>query len=112
MERIEPQRWWRWVVLADVAAIVLLLLWWAVSKGAVCAATYPAQGSCTQGLRVLPAAIGLIVTLVLTLTMGLLLAFARPSVRASAYPLGVVLIAVSGVIFTLVTLFSAEFSLP
>jgi hypothetical protein len=112
MERIQRLRWWRWVVLGGVALVVLLLLWWAASKGAVCAAIYPAPGSCSQAARVLPATIGLVVTLMLTVATGLLLVFARPRVRESTYPLGVVLIVVSGVIFTLVTLFSAGFSLP
>ena len=102
----------RWVALGGVTVVMLLLLWWAVSKHAVCPLIDPPPGPCTQEARVLPATVGLILTLVVTLATGLLLAFARPSVQARAYPIGVVVIAVSGVVFMLVTLFSAGFSLP
>lgn len=104
--------WRAWLLLGIVTAAVLLLLWWAVNKPAVCTLVDPPQGPCDQELRVLPATIGLIVVLALAAATVLAGLLAPRRIRRSAVTIGAVLLGITGCVFVLLTLFATGFSLP
>jgi hypothetical protein len=104
-------------VLGAVTALALLLMLWAVSKPAICAAVDPPMGSCSQQSRILPATIGALVVLVLAAATVLLALRSRGRREGVSRAEGIVaggtmLIAVVGIVFVIVVLFSAGFSLP
>ncbi len=102
----------RWVALAVTAGVVWLLLWWAMSKPAVCAIDSPTMRACSQEARSAPALIGWIVTIALALLTAAGMVFTPPRFRLTVCLIGVVALAASGVVFVVLTLFSAGFSIP
>ena len=101
------------VLLGTVTVAALLLLVWAAGHPAVCAA----DGPCDQGARFLPAALGAGLVVVLALGTAVLAHRHRrhvtDGVRRSEgiIALGAALIAVVGILFVILTLFSAGFAL-
>lgn len=105
-----------WVVLGAVTGGALALLLWAAGKPAICAAVSSPTESCTQASRLLPAVVGVIVVVGLaaaTAAIALRSPGRRDGVHRSegVIALGSIVIGAVGIVFAVVTLFSAGFAL-
>lgn len=102
-----------WVLLAVVTGTTLLLLGWAVSLPAVCAVA----GPCDQGARVVPSAIGAAIVTLLAVGTAVIAYRTRgrttEGVRRSEgiIAIGTAAVAGCGILFLVLTLFSAGVAL-
>ena len=102
-----------WVVLGIVTSAALLLLAWAARMPAICAT----GAACSQQARVLPSVLGAI--LVAALAVGTVVLAHRSRGRVTEgvrrsdgiIALGTTFIVVAGIVFVVLTLFSAGFAL-
>ncbi|WP_166879180.1 hypothetical protein [Salinibacterium sp. ZJ450] len=97
----------RWVLFAT-SLVLLVLLFWAGSRSAVCAA---ALGSCATDNRVALASAGALVVVIMAVITWLVSLPLRPDKRRLTLSAGTVLTAVVGVGFAAASLFSAGFAL-
>lgn len=102
-----------WVLLGIVTVAVLLLLAWAARMPAVCATAVP----CSQDARVLPSVLGSIFVAALAVGTAALAHHSRGRVTEGVrrsdgiVAVGTAVIGAVGIVFVVLTLFSAGFAL-
>ncbi|WP_166880180.1 hypothetical protein [Salinibacterium sp. ZJ450] len=110
MERLSTTTRLGFSTLLPVLAVILLLLLWAGTRSAVCAATVSA---CSTGTRILLASIGGVVVICLAAATWILAGAVNHSgsIPQAIMRIGTGLVSGLGIVFALAALFSSGFAL-